>query len=190
MDVTIVSHNAGITSGNAVFSLHDAKVLHDSNISSILILDKCCLPGESVTVGADPLSVALGEGGLGVSGLLVLQGGVTSPLIELARSQGIPVISGASKSGLFLDNYSTRSSPCIRRKSATSYSTSAVSSASTCMEAHPLSNTTMVISQYQEITLDGSSGRVFQGVVPAVSIGMDFCDLLCMRWVDQCRRLR
>ena len=123
-------------------------------------------------------------------GLLVLQGGVTSPLVELARSRGLPVISGASKSGLFLDTYTSRASPCLRRRSAHTFSTSALPSASLITTAHPLSTTEVVIAQYQEITLDGSSGRVFKGAVPSVTLGMDFCDLLCMRWVDHCRRLR
>lgn len=178
-------------SGKAVFSLHDAKVLHDSGISPILILEKCCFPGESVSVGVDPLLVALGEGGLGyVSGLLVLQGGVTSPLVELTRNRGIPVVSGASKSGLYLDNYSTRASPCIRRKESAMYTTSAVTCAAIGLESHPLNATEMVIQHYQEITLDGRSGRIFRGIVPAVTLGMDFYDLVCMRWVDHCRRLR
>jgi hypothetical protein len=184
--------SAGVATGNAVFSLHDAQVLHASGLSPILVLDKCCLLGESLAEGADPLLAALGAGALGcVSGLLVLQGGATSPLVELARSRGLPVVSGASKSGLYLDDYSSRSSgPCIRRKTDHTFSTSAVTSASTYTEDHPLSHTAVVISQYQEITLDGGSGRIFRGPVPVVALGMGLCDLECMRWVDRCRRLR
>ena len=181
----------GIASGNAVFSLHDAQILHTSGLSAILILDTCCLPGESVAIGEDALLVAFGEGGLSnLAGLLVLQGGVTSPLVELTRSRGIPVISGASKSGLFLDNYSTRACPYIRRKLANRFRTSSVTNTSPSMENHPFSNTEVVIRQYQKITLDGSSGRIFQGALPTVCLGFDFCDLLCMRWVDDARRLR
>jgi pyruvate, orthophosphate dikinase len=77
------------------------------------------------------------------NGVIAMHGGVTSPAADEARTRTIPAVTALHGCGMTLNVHDL----CVERDGA------------------------VVISKLDEITVDGSSGRVFRGVVPTVEAG-------------------
>ena len=170
--------------------MKDAKILRQEKTPSILFLEKCYFPYNCIKEDLEPLLKNLKQKCQQlIAGLVVLQGGLASKLVDLARSCGIPVVSGAGRSGLYFDHYSDLKNPCIRRKNDASDEKNPLFT-SLDTGTHWLKASKVEIAQYQEVSIDGESGRIFRGMLNSFALEPDENSLLCMKWVDHLRRMR
>jgi pyruvate, orthophosphate dikinase len=166
---TGLASTIGSAAGKAVFRSADAIAFRDQGVPTILICD------DGSTEDATVVKMA--------AGMLLMHGGVTNSIVDLARSYDKTVITGAAKSGLAID-YNRE---CVYDDSG-----------KVCIEKGQL------------ITLDGPTGSIVDGNVVSVptghslsphlpqfshsithlslSVGIQSDFRTMLRWTDQYRR--
>ncbi|CAE7456161.1 ppdK, partial [Symbiodinium microadriaticum] len=93
--------------------------------------------------------------------VLVMHGGVTSPAAEMARGLIIPAVTALHGCGMAVN---------VRKH---------------CVEK----DGDVSINRHDDITVDGSNGRVIRGVVPTVQAGMDNNFLTIMKWAQKYKKM-
>eukprot|EP00600_Ochromonadales_sp_CCMP1393_P008438 CAMPEP_0174954150 /NCGR_PEP_ID=MMETSP0004_2-20121128/265_1 /TAXON_ID=420556 /ORGANISM="Ochromonas sp., Strain CCMP1393" /LENGTH=988 /DNA_ID=CAMNT_0016201933 /DNA_START=1859 /DNA_END=4825 /DNA_ORIENTATION=- len=183
--------SAGAATGKVVFSCEEAEACQRRGEDCILV---------RFETSADDI------GGLqAAKGVLTLRGGLTSHAAVVMRGMGKPAVVGVQQLYIDTDTGVLATRP-VKAAVATASSTSSTPAAATATAAAVKANEAIeavqagiahahehlpqiMVKQGETITIDGSTGIVYTGEMPTVSVGQDENFLAVMQWADKYKRL-